>query len=136
MAFAVSEQPVSLPDVANLVVWALDAGVSCVSLFDREGLIKSEKLDLLKAFVSAAAEQSTSLVASSVSWKWSTAHGPPTTTTSLLSSNGTPTNGNRVRGDGNNAHEHDPGRVVKDQFNFELRKITSRFLSCYPLYDL
>ena len=37
VAIAISEEPVSLPDVANLVVWAFDAGVSCVSLFDRDG---------------------------------------------------------------------------------------------------
>ena len=62
VAFAISEvEPVSLPDVANLIVWAFDAGVSCVSLFDREGEIKSRKLDLLRAFVTAAAEPTTSL---------------------------------------------------------------------------
>ena len=33
-------------------------------IIDREGQIKREKLDLLRDFVSAAAEQSTSLVAS------------------------------------------------------------------------
>ena len=64
VAFAISEDPISLPDVANLVVWAFDAGVSCVSLYDREGRIKSEKLELLRAFVDAAEVQSTSLVAS------------------------------------------------------------------------
>ena len=64
MAFAISEDPISMSDVANLVVWAFDAGVSCVSLYDREGRIKSEKLELLRAFVGAAEVQSTSLVAS------------------------------------------------------------------------
>ena len=42
---------------------------------------------------------------SSVSWKWSTADRPPTRMTSPLSSNGTPTNGNRV----NNANGDDAG---------------------------
>jgi len=106
VAFAISEvEPVSLPDVANLIVWAFDAGVSCVSLFDREGEIKSRKLDLLRAFVTAAAEPTTSLNATSVSWIWSTADGPPTRTTALISSYGTPTNGNRARGGSNNAHD-------------------------------
>ena len=64
VAFAISEDPISLSDLANLVVWAFDADVSCVSLYDREGRIKSEKLGLLRAFVGAVEVQSTSLVAS------------------------------------------------------------------------
>ena len=39
-------------------------------IIDREGQIKREKLDLLRDFVSAAAEQSTSLVASRDDCVW------------------------------------------------------------------
>ena len=51
---------------------------------------------------------------SSVSWKWSTADGPPTRTTSPLSSNGTPNNGNRV----NNANGDDAGEYLEQSLSY------------------